>query len=427
MSKLQLPYLILLNSLFLASCLLLWPGYPYLLAGLLLLLLALILRWHRRQLNRQRLLQRSLEAGFLSLQDGDFAISLPNSDDPQAQTSIQLFNRVADKLRRERQHIHQRELLLDKLINASSTLTVLVNGRDEVVFTNHAARHIFLADPQQSTANWSALLAQRIPELNEQALDSSSLFVTMLDPDQQPQAWHLTCSQLKLHGASHRLYLFQPMSDELNQRELQTWRKVVRVINHELNNSLAPISSMCHSGRMLAEKLDEPRLDRVFATISRRVNHLAGFIRNYSQLARISQPNFSSVDLLSLLQDLRTITPFRLEQLSEQTRVSADPQQLEQVFINLLKNAQEAAPEGEISVTLDSSGQLARISILDQGPGIAAELLPQVLLPGFSSKANGSGIGLALCREVVEAHGGRLCLYNHPPQGLEVVVLLPVA
>ena len=428
MNKLHLPYLLLLNSLFLASCLLLYPAHPALLAINILAIAGLIYHWFHHQTREQLRLQRSLEAGLLSLQDGDFATSLPATDDPQTENTIQLFNRVSEKLRQERQYIYQRELLLDKVINASSTLTVLVNVREEVVFTNQAARTFFLDNQAHSASSWPELLSSRIPELNQATMRSAGVFVTMLDAEQQPQAWHLTCSTLKLHGQSHQLYLFQPMTEELSRRELKTWKNVVRVINHELNNSLAPISSMCHSGKLLAEKLDEPRLDKVFSTISKRVTHLSGFIRDYSQLARISTPVRTPITVYELLQNLSTIYQFRIVSLTGDTDIAADENQLEQVFINLLKNAHEAAPSGEITITLDQTAdKLLRISVLDQGPGIPPELLPEVLIPGFSTKSNGSGIGLALCRDVIEAHDGRMYLYNHPEQGLEVAIFLPKA
>ena len=428
MSKLHLPYLLFLNILFLISWIVLWPQHPYLLIGVLTTIGTLVITAIKRYHEQQSLALKSLEAGLLSMHDGDFSISLPAPDTPIARNIVSLFNKVSDKLRQERQYIYQRELLLDKVVNASSTLTILINVRDEIVFTNQAAQHYFFpCSAEISTTSWPDVLNNKSPELAQLVQNSSGTFITLPDENNQPQSWHLSCSELKMHGETHRLYLFKPMTEELNRQELQTWKKVVRVINHELNNSIAPISSMCHSGKLLAKNLNEPRLDKVFSTISRRVAHLSEFIKDYSRLARINAPEKKSVQIDALISGIESLFQFQLKTESDLPPIEADEHQLEQVFINIIKNAYEAAPGSTITVAVrPRTDGMLQVSVLDKGPGIAPELIPQALLPGFSTKNSGSGIGLALCREIIESHGGQLYLNNRPEGGLEVSVLLPL-
>ena len=148
-----------------------------------------------------------------------------------------------------------------------------------------------------------------------------------------------------MHGARHELLLLKPMTKELNDQELKTWKKVVRVINHELNNSIAPISSMCHSGQILAENLQQPQLDRVFSTIGNRVQKLSEFIQNYSRLARLSSPNKQQMELIETIEQLRTLYKVKIISELDSIVLSADASQIEQLLINLLKNAHEASPD----------------------------------------------------------------------------------
>ncbi|WP_044830628.1 sensor histidine kinase [Thalassomonas actiniarum] len=479
--------LALLNLLFILSFILILPGAPVLfaLSTVLLLLLALLLL--RRSHQRQMLVLQTLEDGLRNLQDGDFAISLadkPFKKEQRHLALIRLFNQVADKLRAEKQALYQRELLLDKVVNASDVVTVLVNHRDRIIFANQAAR-LFLENSGVSRASllgqeWTALIKQHKPELlayigenaagasmsgessreksltaehpadnperqdfhsqgmgaqdmgsqssTYQAQAGQSSAIIQLKEDESAgmeQSWHLSRHQLKLHGSRHQLMLLKPMTRELNRQELKTWKKVIRVINHELNNSIAPISSMCHSGKVLAQRINEPRLNQVFSTISGRINKLSEFIQNYSQLARLSSPKKQAFDLLAMLEQLQSLYPFTIKCREKEFFVKGDISQLEQLVINLLKNAREAAGEIPSQVTLTSGMQGITLVIRDFGPGMKPEVMQQAFLPYYSTKVDGSGIGLSICREIIDAHQGQISLSNPPGGGVAVLIALP--
>lgn len=433
--------LIVLNIVFIASFILLLPSFPWLfsLTSILLITLA-ALRFRQYHQQNYQILETLLH-GLRNLQDGDFSITLAIPKASKANKSqaeiLSLFNQVTDKLRQEKQSIYQRELLLDKVVNASDVVTVLVNHRDTIIFANRAAEYFF---KQRSMLglSWERLLVDKLPELIQHH-DKDNAIIQLLLTDgivnddlvkattKTEQSWHLSRHHLTLHGSRHQLTLLKPLTQAMHQQELQTWKKVIQVINHELNNSIAPISSMCHSGNILAERLNEPQLIRVFASISKRINKLAEFIQSYSQLARLSRPQKQSFDVIKTLKQLKELYQFTLTCKQTSLMFSGDESQIEQLLINLLKNAQQACPDKNSVVNLASQQGTLVITVRDFGSGMPVEVLTKAFLPYYSTKADGSGIGLSICREISDGHQGQITLNNHPQGGLQVDVHLPLS
>ena len=201
---------------------------------------------------------------------------------------------------------------------------------------------------------------------------------------------------------------------------------MIRVISLELNNSLAPISSLAHSGRILGREPDSGKLDRVFASIEERAHHLKSFIDGYARFAKLPAPRIEDVNWAAFLATLKDLTPYTLEGATPRATARFDPVQMQQVLINLLKNAHESgSPEAAVTLSLRQDGEGLRLDVADAGPGMGPEVLEQALLPFYSTKQSGTGLGLPLCREIVEAHGGRLSLANRAGGGLLVSIWLP--
>ena len=422
--------LILTNILILASFYLLYPTHTGLFLLCFIALVILQIRVFMRANSQVNQLRTSLESGLRSIADGDFSISLPNSKLPSDNVVIELFNQTTDKLRKEKQSLYQRELLLDKVVNASDAITILINQRDAVVFANLAAQQFF-NQPSLIGANWRELLLEKqLSDKQNLALYQQQTHAIVQlagdDNSQEQHSWHLSKHHLKLHGASHQLVLLKPITKALQEQELQTWKKVVRVINHELNNSIAPISSMCHSGKILAEKLDQPQLDRVFNTISSRIQTLSQFIQNYSQLARLSQPKKVAFDLLGSLKQMQSLYRVNLHTEMQSLLILADQSQIEQLFINLIKNANEVCPTHPCDIRVTKQGEQVKVTVEDHGLGMPSDVMQKAFLPYYSTKDNGSGIGLSICKEVVEAHSGTIELSNRSGGGLEVTIFIPI-
>jgi signal transduction histidine kinase len=199
-------------------------------------------------------------------------------------------------------------------------------------------------------------------------------------------------------------------------------------VNHELNNSLAPIRSLAHTARTA---LDHPehrhRLEEIFEAIEERVDHLAGFLDGYAAFARLPAPRKQPVVWGDLLDRVRPLCPFTVEPPLPEAPALLDPSLMEQVLINLVKNARESGgPADEVTVSVGQAADGGSVlRVLDRGRGMGEDELRRALVPFYTSKPEGTGLGLPLSSEIVEAHGGRLQLENREGGGLVVTCRLP--
>ena len=220
-------------------------------------------------------------------------------------------------------------------------------------------------------------------------------------------------------GKRHELLVLADVSAPLREEERQAWRRIVRVLGHEINNSLAPIRSLAGSLRNLVSRdpLDEDWREDVTSgldVIASRSDSLNRFMAAYASLARLPAPSKTAQPLAPLVRRVAGLE----QRLAVTVRpgpdvdVMIDADQIEQVLINLIKNAVEAAGEtgGGVEVTWEDGETRAEICVLDEGPGIVAT--SNLFVPFFTTKPKGSGIGLVLCRQIAEAHGGSLTLEN---------------
>ncbi len=321
----------------------------------------------------------------------------------------------------------QRELLLDTVMQNSPVALVLVDTAEHIAYANIAARHLFNEGRSLLGQDFAQLLA-RYPEGLQSAAASGSDTLFSAEIDGIEETFHLSQRAFILQGRPHRLYLLKRLTRELSRQEVSTWKKLIRVLSHELNNSLGPISSLAHSGAEIARRGDYAPLDGVFGTISERAEHLHQFVCGYATFAKLPAPRPERIEWPAFVDDLRQMQSFRLTGALPAAPGWFDRAQLEQALINLLKNAHEAggpADAVELSITLLGDDQ--RIEVRDRGPGMSQTVLAQAVLPFYSTKRSGTGLGLALAREIAEAHGGRIRLANREGGGLSVLLVLPVA
>ncbi len=383
---------------------------------------------------------QALELGLLNFKDNDFSINIPVEGDSQLRALGELFNDSASELRRERQYIYQRELLLDKVIQSSPNIMLLLDDNQRILYANDAARHMF----NQGVKLDGLLLPSLFDELPlglVQALKQPKDGLFSLG-EEEVETWHLSRGRFLLNGQFHHLLLLKQMTRELNRQEVAVWKKVIRIISHELNNSVAPISSMVNSGRMLTQDLQDPKLTMIFDTIEDRTRHLSQFIVDYARFAKLPQPNKIEVNWHKLTEQLAQHYSFTLIGELPKAQGFFDLTQMEQVLINLLKNAHESGSDAcDISLSISQTyspvegrNQLMlnrddlghSIQISDGGSGMSPEVLEQALLPFYSTKQSGTGLGLPLCREIIEAHDGCISLHNRQEGGLTVSLWLPM-
>lgn len=368
---------------------------------------------------------KSLETGLLNFKDGELATLLAYNHNDELGKLCQLYNKTAKQLRQEKQWIYQRELMLDKVLQSSPQAVLLKNDKGYIVYSNYSARDLFNAKVALEGSQFEQVLNNAHPQLSNALKRGNDGLFSIETENQESQAWHLSTGKLLLNNQYHYLYVFKQLTRELSRQEVEVWKKVIRIISHELNNSLGPMSSMLHSGQLLSEKVNEPRLKRVFATISERIKHLNEFVQGYGKFAKLPTPQSSTLDWPTLLEQLQSQWGFTLE-INKDVKTVADPTQIEQLLINLIKNANESGSAAEsINVTISQDSKGTHISVSDQGKGMSEQVMANALIPFYSTKATGSGLGLALCREIVEAHHGQISLHNRKHGGLNVHVILP--
>ena len=378
-----------------------------------------------------RPLGRTLSAltdGIRSFQDRDFSVRLAAVRDDELGDLLRLYNRVGDILQEERSQIRQRELLLETALDRSPAAIVLVNPLDRVIYANPEARQLFVGGERMAGLGFAEVLAGCPDEMRAVLESATDGLFAVESAAGETETYHLARRTFLLNRRPHALVLLRRMTAELSRREVAIWKKVIRVISHELNNSLAPISSLAHSGRAMVRSAGETsRLDPLFQSIQERVEHLTRFLEGYARYARLPAPRKQAVDWDVWLDGPRRLYAFVRVSEPPSTPGWFDPVQLEQVLINLLKNAVEASagrPEIEVAIQRLPEGAV-RIQVLDRGRGMTDDVMRQALLPFYSTKHAGAGVGLPLCREIVEAHGGTLRLQNRPDGGTVVSVWLP--
>jgi two-component system, NtrC family, nitrogen regulation sensor histidine kinase NtrY len=387
---------------------------------------------------------KALKDGVASLRDHDFSLSIGRGANDELGELVSSYNSLGSLLRRERLDLHQRELMLDTVIQTSPLALVLTNADARIVFSNIAARQLLNAGRKLEGLALSAVLDAAPQPLRDAIAGGTDTLFTVQEGT-EANVFHVSQRRFTLNAQPHRLVLLKQLTREMAAQEVAVWKKVIRVIAHELNNSLAPISSLANSGLMLARAShaaagsqdspdpstvapDAARLERVFTTIADRAAHLATFIDGYARFAKLPKPRMVTIDWRQFIGRLEGATPFRLVTALPTGQVTFDATQLEQVMINLLKNAAESgSPPDAIEVTVRAAGEGWLIEVADRGTGLSEDALRDALIPFYSTKPSGTGLGLTLCREIVEAHGGRLSIANRPGGGAIVGLWLPRA
>lgn len=407
--RVLLGSVLLATPTFLAMCALavvawspLWRGIIVSVAGIATVLLV---RWqYRRVVFPLYTLSGLVEA----LRQGDY--SLRGVQHSVLGDAIVDINALAERLQRERLAFEESSFLLGKTLAALDSAVFVFDEAQRLRLLNPAAQRLLDAEQQR-------LFGLSAAELGLAALleGPAAHLRTQVFPGRSGR-FDIRHAPLRSGGRGGQLLVVNDVGRVLREEERAAWQRLLRVLGHEVNNSLAPIQSLADTLATLAARDPLPADWREdFRTgldlIGHRAAALGRFLSSYSQLARLPVPQPRAVELQALLAKLAQLEsrlPVTLE-AGEPLTVQADPDQLEQALINLLRNAVEASlPAGGVRVRWRRDGARALIEMEDDGPGPPPS--ENLFVPFFTTKSGGSGIGLALARQIAEAHDGGVSL-----------------
>jgi nitrogen fixation/metabolism regulation signal transduction histidine kinase len=247
--------------------------------------------------------------------------------------------------------------------------------------------------------------------------------------------WEIRCGTFREGGMQHQLLVLSDLSKTLREEERSAWQRLLRVLGHELNNSLAPIKSVAGSLGDLIKREARPTdwredMHRGLEVISSRADSLSRFVESYSKLARLPPPRFERLEIGDLVKRVAALETRLAVKIASAQKIFvwADGAQLEQLLINLIRNAVDASLEtnGGVEVSWRPQNDQVIVCVKDEGLGIANTA--NLFVPFFTTKASGSGIGLVLSRQIAEAHGGSLMLQNRTEAaGCEATLTLPMS
>jgi nitrogen fixation/metabolism regulation signal transduction histidine kinase len=366
-----------------------------------------------------------------ALREEDFSFRARGTrgDDALSQAMFEV-NALADSLRGQRVGALEATALLKKVMEEIDVAVFTFDRDQRLRLVNRAGERVLAQPPER-------LLGRTADQLRlATALEAEAPAVLELDFPGGVGRFEVRRSTFRQDGRPHQLLVLADVSRALREEERHAWQRLIRVLGHEMNNSLAPIRSLADSlGRLLSRNQRpadwEDDVRRGITVIRDRSAALSRFMEAYSRLARLPSPTRAPVDVAALLRRVARLET-RIEVALREgpgLTVEADSDQLEQLLINLLRNATDAALEtgGGVSLLWEraAGGRELLILVEDEGPGLPSSA--NLFVPFFTTKAQGSGIGLVLCRRIAEAHGGSLDLENRSPgPGCRAVLRLPL-
>ncbi|MGZ6139438.1 MAG: sensor histidine kinase, partial [Myxococcaceae bacterium] len=407
-------FLATLPGLVLASVLA-WRALPVGPARVLLVLAAVVLSVVVIVQLRGRVIRRlkTLSNLVSALREGDYSVRGRDADrdDPLGEVAWEV-NALGDQLRTQRLGELEASALLGQVLEEIDVGIFAFDGTGELRLVNRAGARLLQRPPSQLIGRDADSLGMA------RLLEGETPRRVETDFGGQGGPYELRRSQFRREGLPHTLVVLADLRRVVREEERAAWQRIVRVLSHEINNSLAPIQSIASSLQAVlgrgdpSEWLDDVRSG--LTVVARRSEALSRFLGAYARLARLPPPTLAPVSVPALVQRVADLerTPGIRVVPGPAAWVRGDADQLEQLLINLLKNAVEAVSEtgGGVTIGWEEAPGEVELVVTDEGPGLLDSR--NLFVPFYTTKPQGSGIGLVLCRQIAEAHRGTLTLRN---------------
>jgi two-component system, NtrC family, nitrogen regulation sensor histidine kinase NtrY len=387
-----------------------WQVRAALLAAIIIVTSIVLNTLHQKLVYPLRMLSSLLAA----LREEDYSIRARDARDGDALGEVMIeANQLSTVLREQRLGALEATALLQMVIREIDASIFTFDGEQRLRLVNRAGERLLAAPAER-------LLGRDAGELGLlNCLESDDSRAMEISFPGAAGRWGVRKSTFRQSGRSHTLLLITDLSEALRDEERQAWQRLVRVLSHELNNSLTPIRSIAASLLAIGSRDSLPadwnqEVRKGLSVIASRSESLTRFVDAYARLARLPRPRFGQVAIDALIErvvELERRIPVAVR-AGPEVIIHADGDQMEQLVINLIRNAADASLEtgGAVEVSWDVRSAILEIVVLDEGPGLGGSA--NLFVPFYTTKPGGTGIGLALSRQIADAHGATLSLEN---------------
>lgn len=385
---------------------------------------------------------RDLTSFLQSIRHHDFTASFSTSRRGPTYDDLQdAFNDIIREFRQLQAEKESHYQYLQTVIENIGVALICFNDQEEVILMNQAAKDL-LAKPYIKKVNSLERVDEGLPDVFRRLESGEKELVKVVVKDELLQI-AVAATEFKLMGNYYKLLSLQDIRSELDGREVDAWQKLIRVLTHEIMNSITPLSTLSgvlkeyvqdESGRPLAPTdIDQEAIEDIsmgLDTIESRTRGLLKFVKAYRSLLKIPKPNFQDVVVQDILSRIAMLLKSQLAERNIQLKVrfpeeplmiQADPELIEQILINLVKNAMEAlANTSDAVIEMEAGRPRANrtlIRVRDNGSGIEEEYTDKIFVPFFTTKKEGTGIGLSLSRQIMRLHKGNITMQTALGEG----------
>lgn len=398
---------------------------------LVVILGGLAVTWTTVTIKQKVAYQIRSQTNFLeALVRGDYSMRARQSTTEHELTPLhEVINKLAERLSQQRWQTIESQLLIEMILAHIDVAILALNEDKKLTFSNAAAQEL-LNNNLTSPCNE---LPENLADIH--LVEPGQSKVLTLNINGSSRRFHVQKASFREQGQVNHLIFIANVHQLLRVEERTAWQRLIRVMSHEINNSLSPIASISQTLIKLSEQQPESQFNAQvkssLSVVTNRAQGLKDFVHGYNQLAKLPPPKTSETNLNAVINKCSQLLALtgQVQLVDTPLSLLIDENQFEQLFINLLKNADQSAHargvESEIEIKWHVDTTTVKLCVIDNGVGITND--ENLFVPYYSTKAEGSGIGLMLCQQIVEGHGGTIELLNNAQcDGCTVVIELPI-